>query len=346
MHSNSTNRRPTTVNAPSPAREAPAEPTEHPVESAARHMLTRVPIGRPDTTVGAILGELATADFASVHAVYVLDAADRLVGVVPIAALLGAGMQHHLDEILHDPDVTVSPEDDQELVAAAAIENEISEVPVTDADGRLLGIVPAQALLKIQLREHIEDINRLAGILRNDRQARAAMEGSRLSHAVSRLPWLVIGLVGGGLATWVMSAFEAQLEDRIAVAFFIPAMVYLAGAIGTQSVTIAVRGLSVSRLGLGELTASELVTGLIIGFVLAALAFPAIVWFMDDIRLAAAVCLALIVAATLSTTIGLLLPWAIWKSGGDPALGSGPLATILQDIVTLVAYFLTVAWLL
>ena len=346
MHRDFANRRPTHVNALSPADEPPVHSSEHPVESAARHMLRRVPIGRPDNTVGAILGELATADFASVHAVYVVDAEDRLIGVVPIATLLGAGMQHHLEEIMHEPQVTVSPEDDQELVAAAAIENEISEVPVTDAGGRLLGIVPAQALLRIQLREHIEDIERLAGILRSDRQARAAMEGSRWSHAVSRLPWLVIGLVGGGLATWVMSAFEAQLADRIAVAFFIPAMVYLAGAIGTQSVSIAVRGLSVSRVGLRALIASELVTGLIIGFVLAALAFPAIAWFMDDIPLAAAVCLALIVAATLSTTIGLLLPWAIWKSGGDPALGSGPLATILQDILTLLAYFATVAWLL
>ncbi len=67
---------------------------------------------------------------------------------------------------------------------------------------------------------------------------------------------------------------------------------------------------------------------------------------MGDTQLALAVCLSLIVASMLSTTIGILLPWAIWKLGGDPALGSGPVATILQNILSLLAYFGIVAWLL
>ena len=315
-------------------------------ETAAQHMVESVPTGTPDTTVGAVLGELAAASFRSVNAVYVLDRHDRLLGIVPMARLLGAGMQRRLDEIMAEPVATVDPEDDQELVAAAAVEHGISDVPVTDHSGRLLGVVPARALLRIQRGEHIEDINRLAGILRNNRQARAAIEGNRFSNAMRRLPWLMLGLIGGALATWVMASFEAELEKRIAVAFFVPAIVYLAGAIGTQSVTIAVRGLSLSKLSLRALTTSELFTGMIIGVVLASLSFPALALFLDDIRLAGAVSLSLVIAATLSTTIGLLLPWAIWKAGADPALGSGPLATILQDILSLLAYFGIVAWLL
>ncbi|MDJ0927094.1 MAG: magnesium transporter [Gammaproteobacteria bacterium] len=315
-------------------------------ETAAQHMVERVPTGSAQATVGAILGDLAADSFGSVNAVYVLDNRKRLLGVVPMATLLGAGMQTALTNLMVPPATTVSPEDDQEKVAAAAVDYGISDVPVTDARGRLLGIVPARALLRIQRGEHIEDIDRLAGILRNDQQARAALEGGRFANASRRLPWLLLGLAGGALATWVMAAFEAELQRRITVAFFVPAIVYLAGAVGTQSVAIAVRGLSLSQLNLRALTTSELLTGVIIGVVLAGLAFPAIVFFLGDLQLAIAVCLALVVASALSTTIGLLLPWFIWKGGGDPALGSGPVATILQDILSLLAYFGIVAWLL
>ncbi len=334
------------MNAIAPIEERPPLEPNHGSETAAQHMVERVPTGAAAATVGAILGELAAATFSSVNAVYVLDRRDRLLGVVPMATLLGAGMQRRLDEIMLPPVATVEPEDDQELVAAAAVEHGISDVPVTDSAGRLLGVVPARALLRIQRGEHIEDFNRLAGILRENRKALAAIDGGRVSNALRRLPWLVLGLAGGAMATWVMASFEAELEKRIAVAFFVPAIVYLAGAIGTQSVTIAVRGLSLSQLSLRALTTSELMTGMIIGLVLAALSFPALAWFLDDIRLAMAVSLALVIASMLSTTIGLLLPWAIWKAGADPAFGSGPLATILQDILSLLAYFGIVAWLL
>jgi len=315
-------------------------------ETAVEHMIELVPTGSPQTTVGTVLGELASATFGSVNAIYVLDKRQRLLGIVPMAELLGAGMQHQLGEMMLEPLTTVRPDDDQELVAAAAVEYGMSDVPVTNRAGRLLGIVPARALLRIQRGEYIEDINRLAGILRSNRQALAAMEGSRFYHALRRLPWLIIGLCGGALATWVMASFEAELERRIAVAFFVPAIVYLAGAVGTQSVTIAVRGLSLSRASLRTLATGEMLTGMIIGIVLAALAYPVTAWFIGDTQLATAVCLAIIVASALSTTIGLLLPWAIWKAGGDPALGSGPVATILQDILSLLAYFGIVAWLL
>jgi magnesium transporter len=161
-----------------------------------------------------------------------------------------------------------------------------------------------------------------------------------------RLPWLIVGLAGGGLATWLMAAFESEMQTRLAVAFFVPALVYLAGAVGTQSVAIAVRGLSTSRLTLLELTRTELITGMLIGLILAALSFPAIVLIFSDVRLAMAVAFALVIASTLSTTIGLLLPWALSKLNIDPAYGSGPIATILQDLLSLAGYFICIAVLL
>jgi magnesium transporter len=309
------------------------------VETAEHHMVERVPCGAPGDTVGAMLASLAEEEFDAANAVYVLDDKRHLLGIVSLRTLLGAGMQRRLTDIMQTPSATVHPDEDQELVAVVAIERGVSEVPVIDSKQRLVGVVPSTALLKIQLREHIEDINRLAGILRDNEQASDAIDGNVLSRAMRRLPWLIVGLGGGGLATWLMAAFEGELQTRLTVAFFVPALVYLAGAIGTQSVTIAVRGLSISRQTLPELTKSELFTGMLIGIILAALSYPMIVLTLGDMNLAMAVCIALIIASTLSTTIGLLLPWTLWKLGIDPAYGSGPLATILQDLLSLAAYF-------
>lgn len=316
------------------------------VETASQHMVERVPRGAPGDTVGAMLAGLAGDEFDTANAVYVLDNGGRLFGVVTLRRLLAEGMQRHLADIMVRPRTTVTPDIDQELVAVAAIDHDLSEVPVVDDQGYLVGVVPPRALLRIQRREHLEDINRLAGIMRDSELARHAMEDNATARAFKRLPWLIVGLIGGGFATWLMAMFESEMQGRLAVAFFVPALVYLSGAIGTQSLSVAVRGLSISRLTLAELTRSELLTGMVIGVVLATLSYPAIVFTLGDRALAGAVCIALIVASALSTTIGLLLPWGFWKLGKDPALGSGPVATILQDLVSLAAYFVSVALLL
>ena len=132
------------------------------------------------------------------------------------------------------------------------------------------------------------------------------------------------------------------MASNLAVAFFVPGLVYLADAIGTQSEAVAVRGLSLSHAGLGQLIGDEMRTGLLMGSILAAIALPTAWLAFGNARLALAVALALVCAGAVATTIGLLLPWLLGKLGSDPAYGSGPLATIAQDLLTLLIYFATV----
>jgi magnesium transporter len=199
--------------------------------------------------------------------------------------------------------------------------------------------VPPQALLAILRREHIEDLHRLAGIQREQVQARQAIEAPPARRAHDRLPWLLVGLLGSMVATVVMAGFEQLLATRVAIAFFVPGIVYLADAIGTQTEAIAVRGLSLSQASLRSLLLGELRTGLLIGLVLGALTFPAVLLAFGDARLALAVALALVTAGAVATSVGLLLPWLLAHTGRDPALGSGPVATIIQDVFSLVIYF-------
>jgi magnesium transporter len=145
-------------------------------------------------------------------------------------------------------------------------------------------------------------------------------------------------LLGSVLATWLMSRFEAALALVPAVAFFVPGVVYLADAVGTQSEAVAVRGLSLSHAGLGRLLGGELRTGLLVGLILGLAAFGLVQLLFDQRGLALAVAVALMCACTLASLIGLLLPWLLGRLGLDPAYGSGPLATILQDLLSLLVY--------
>ncbi len=306
-------------------------------------MVTRVPVATADDTAGGVVERLAGSTFDYAGAVYIIGNGNRLQGIVPLTRLLAAGLDTRLGDLAQTPPPAVSPDTDQEHVASVAVHSEIAAVPVVDADHRLQGIVPPEALLEILRREHVEDLHRLTGIARESIQARHAIEAPPSRRARDRLPWLLVGLAGSVIATFVVAYFEHALQSRVTVAFFIPGIVYLADAIGTQTEAVAVRGLSLSRVSLASLIAGEARTGIIIGLTLAALVFlPIWLWF-GDARLAAAVSLALLVAGAVATTIGMLFPWVLSRLGRDPAFGSGPIATIVQDVLSLVIYFVTIS---
>jgi magnesium transporter len=272
-----------------------------------------------------------------------VDAHGRLEGMVRPAALLALPDDALIGDAATEKPPRVLPHTDQERVASVALHHRLTAVPVVDATGRLMGVVGSTAVMDILRREHVEDLHRLAGITREEEQAREALEAPPLRRARHRLPWLVAGVLGSAIATFVMSHFEHALAQLPAIAFFVPGLVYLADAIGTQSESVAVRGLSLSHAGLLHLIGGETRTGLLIGAGLSALVFPLVWLVFGDLRLALAVVAALAAASALATGIGLILPWLLGRLGTDPAYGSGPLATIIQDVLTLVVYFAAVS---
>ena len=149
--------------------------------------------------------------------------------------------------------------------------------------------------------------------------------------------------MGSMVAGSVVAGFERTIEAHISVVFFMPIIVYLADAIGnTNGGSCGVRGLSLSHTPIKNLLTGELRTGLLIGLSLGILIFPYVFLTSWDIRLACAVSLAVVIAGGFATTIGFLLPWLLSCMGKDPALGSGPVATIIQDVLSLLIYFMIV----
>ncbi|BCX81447.1 magnesium transporter [Methylomarinovum caldicuralii] len=273
-----------------------------------------------------------------------VDDVGRFLGLVPAGRLVAAAEEQPLQELMV-PAPTVSPDTPLSEAVAQAGKTGAAVLAVVDEEGRLAGLLPAEILLGRMHDRYGEALKRFTGIRENSEQAVSAIEGQPFRRLPHRLPWLLVGTFGSMIATAVMAGFEDVLRRDVEVAFFIPGLVYLADAIGTQSEAIAVRGLSFSRASLGKLWWGELQTGMLLGLTLALLVFP-FIWLAFSASLALALALSLIFASSVATTIGLLFPWLLARLGKDPAYGSGPIATIIQDLLSLVIYFLVVYGLL
>jgi magnesium transporter len=180
---------------------------------------------------------------------------------------------------------------------------------------------------------------RLGGFLRDAATARTAGQEDVRRRVVHRLPWLLLGLAGAFLAADIVGTFEAQLQGRVILAFFLPGVVYLADAVGTQTEALVIRGLSVG-VPIGRVVFREVLTGLLMGVTLA-LAFALVAlwrWGQPDVVLAVA--LSLLAACSIATLVATSLPWLLQRMRLDPAFGSGPLATVIQDLLSILLYFL------
>lgn len=163
------------------------------------------------------------------------------------------------------------------------------------------------------------------------RQAGSSSHMRRRCGARDRLPWLLAGLAGSGVATFVVASFEQVAQAPLEITFFIPATVYLADAVGTQTEAVAVRGISLTHAPAARLVAGEARTSALNALALGALAFLGVwPWFAEAKR-AAAVGLAILVASATATTIGFALLHLLARSGGDPPFGRGPIATMARD---------------
>jgi magnesium transporter len=307
------------------------------LETAAEHVCRQVPITRPDALAGDVRRSLAGWQFEVATHIAVCEG-ERLAGILTIEALLrapeGAAMRDLMDT---DPPV-VAPGLDQEVTAWRAVKHGESALAVVDEDGRFIGFIPPHRLLAVLLWEHDEDMVRLGGFLRNSSAALSASEEQVPRRLWHRLPWLGLGLVGAVLAADLIGAFAHHLEHHLVLAFFLPGVVYLADAVGTQTETVIVRGFSLG-VGVERVLAREALTGVLVGALLALAFLPFALWRWGDPAVAATVALAILAACSTATLVGMALPWAMQRLGFDPAFGSGPLATVLQDLLSIVIYF-------
>ena len=172
------------------------------------------------------------------------------------------------------------------------------------------------------------------------------VHGSIIHLFKLRLPWLILGLVGGAMVSVLVSRFEQILARNISLAFFLPVVVYLSDAVGTQTEALYIRTLSKGHVKFLQHLFKEIFVGLILGLTLGPL-IGLVAWtWLGNLGVALAVGFATIVNLTVAPILAIFTSQIIYKEHADPALGAGPMATIIQDAFSLVIYFLTASLIL
>ena len=300
---------------------------------------TQIPTCQLTDTTTTVLEQLAGRAWESANTVYVLDG-ETLVGRLGVTTLLRSTDSVPVSRLMEPASVRLHPHSDRGRAVYFAIRRDRDEIPVVDEDGHLVGVVTSQAIIDTMHREHLEDALLNAGIQRTGHRI-VDLASARVGIAVrSRAPWLLFGLAAGLLLSVILRQFETTMQETIALAFFPPVIAYVADSVGTQSETIAVRAFAVMDVDFGVYLQRELLIGIAIGTILGVLGGIGATVIADSVQLGLTVGLALFVSSALATVLASLIPIGFILLDVDPALGSGPLATALQDIISIAIYFL------
>ena len=284
------------------------------------------------------------AEAEMVFYVYVTDDQQRLAGVVSLRDLVVVPPDTTLDSIMTREVVKVYASEDQEDVARIVAQYDILAVPVVDIDGRLIGIITVDDVVDVIRAEATEDILRMAGTSGEEITSFSVLKAARI-----RLPWLLAAFIGGVLAWLIIGRFEATLSRVVVLAAFLPVILGMGGNIGTQSSTIAVRGLATGRIQLGQfwrVVFKEIGVGLLLGVTYALFLF-CIAYFtslndaagISPVRLGLVVSIAIVANMTLAASLGVFLPMTFHRLHIDPAISSGPFVTTAIDIIGVTVYF-------
>ncbi|MGQ0795927.1 MAG: magnesium transporter [Nitrosopumilaceae archaeon] len=285
-------------------------------------------------------------DLDIIDDVYVVDKNNTLEGAVSLRNLLQNPNEVKLGEIMKTKVASVKYHSHQERVIHLALKNELKAVPVVDKENHLLGVIPHDVILDIFHHEFREDILSLGGIHHKVKEIEEITTPvSRLIKA--RLPSLIIGLLGGLVAAYIVGGFEEVLRSYLILAAFMPVMIYLSDAVGTQSQTLIVRMISREpKFSLKHYMARELKIGASLGSIFAILLFTATFLGWGPASLGAIIGISIFVSMLTQTFIATYLSMILTKVHIDPAVTSGPIATIISDITTVITYFSIAALLL
>lgn len=311
------------------------------IGSAKSHMVTKIPTALLHETVESVLQRFQdpSAYFDMVEYIYVLDSDRHLDGVVSIRELLNAKNSDIIENIMQKNIASVHLDTHQKKIAHMAIQHGLKAMPVVDEFQRLVGAVPSEVIFNIMRWEHTADMLRLAGIHGKEENMRTFMKAGAVRMARMRIPSLLIGLVGGLMATSIMNFFESALEKNLMLAFFIPLIVYMNDAVGTQTETLLVRSLAINDIKVGWYILREFLIGICIGAVVASTLFVAILLIYHSMALALTIATAMFLGVSTATLLAMAVPYTLFLLGKDPAISGGPFTTILQDILSLVIYF-------
>ncbi len=270
--------------------------------------------------------------------VYVVNDDNILTGIVSLKAMLIATGSTIVKEIYEKDVHFVRTDAPGEEVAQIMEKYDLVVLPVVDSIGRLLGRITIDDIVDVIRDEAEKDYQMASGISSDVETTDSPI---RLSRA--RLPWLIIGLIGGILVAALISQFEGDIKLNPEMAFFIPLIAAMAGNVGIQSSAIIVQGLASNSLGLESTfkkLVKEFVVALMNGLILSILLLIYNLAMNQGLALTYTVSISLFVVIIFAAIFGTLIPLLLNNMKLDPALATGPFITTTNDIMGLFIYFL------
>jgi len=305
---------------------------------------------RPEMTVEEAIRYVrrqARDQLETIYYVYVLDAGQRLLGVVSFRELLLAPGEKPVHEIMERDPITVPEEMDQEAVAKLIAQHDILAVPVLDLEGRMKGIVTVDDIVDVVEHEATEDIQKLGGMAAFDAPY---LQTSLLQMLRKRVGWLALLFFGELLTASAMGFYEHEVARAVVLTLFIPLIISSGGNSGSQATTLVIRAMALGQVRLRDwwrIVRRELACGLAMGTILAALGLARVLLWEGlfgsygehAAYIALTVGASLLGVVTIGTLVGALLPFVLRVLGFDPASASAPFVATLVDVSGLVIYF-------
>lgn len=311
-------------------------------ESAGRIMDPQYFALSEDRAVGEAIEALRDSrDLENIFYVYVVDSANHLVGVTSLRQLLLASPDRRLGEVMSGSVIKVHIETDQEEVAEFATRYNLLAIPVTDDENRLVGIVTVDDIIDVVQEEATEDFFKMVGTSDDE----LLYQDRPLKVAGIRLPWLLGNLVGLVLAGNLWESFQSSMDTSLVfLTGFVPAIMGMGGNIGSQTSTIAVRGLATGRISTAAKKVmaflwQQVKVGTVIGVSCAVVVG---LWAMARAQnpyYAVVVGVGLFLAIMVASINGTLAPIVFDRLGIDPAVAAGPIVTTTNDITGILIYW-------
>ncbi len=275
-----------------------------------------------------------------IHYLYVLDNAERLVGVIAIRELLAADGRDPLFRVMKKKLSKLETDIDQEKVAKLFQKTELVTIPVVDESDHLIGVIHVDQILDVIEQEVTEDVYKMASI-------NSDVSGHNLLNATigllyrKRIAWLVVLVFmnvfsGAGIAT-----YEELIENNVALVFFLPLLVDSGGNAGAQSATLVIRAMALGEVRIKDwfkMVGKESIVSALLGFSMA-FAVSLVGFMRGGIEIATIVAITMVFVVMIGSIIGMSLPFIFSKFKMDPATASGPLITSICDIVGVFIYF-------
>lgn len=273
-----------------------------------------------------------------VYSVYVVDDYDRLLGRVSLKSIILSSKKTPVSEV-YDSDIhMVFTHTSGEEIASMMKKYDLIVLPVVDALGRLVGRITIDDVVDFMKDEADKDYQLMSGISENVESSDRVWILSR-----ARLPWLMIGLLGGIASSRVVGVYEPEMAAFPQMAFFIPLVAAMGGNAGVQSSAIIVQGLANNTLGNRSILpkiAKEFFVALINGLICAAIIFGYNYIIGNHLDLSLTVSLSLLSVIIFATILGSVIPLLLDRAKIDPALATGPFITTTNDLLGIALYFL------